>query len=83
MNENELTNVNCFVAPVDGQWGRWSEWGACDKACGYGVQQRKRLCNEPKPKHGGKACLGSDTQKRMCNMQPCTDGEYTFLHLVN
>ncbi|XP_031550235.1 zinc metalloproteinase nas-14-like [Actinia tenebrosa] len=78
----------CYT-PVDGQWGRWSEWGACDKTCGYGVQKRKRSCNEPKPKHGGKECRGADTQKRMCNMRPCSDGndkcnfEKDFCHWEN
>ncbi len=27
-------------AEVDGQWGSWTEWSACSRPCGRGVQTR-------------------------------------------
>lgn len=74
--------ISCvIVAPVDGQWGRWAEWGLCDKDCGYGVQERKRECDEPKPRYGGRVCSGADTQKRMCNMIACPSGKTCLSNL--
>ncbi|XP_048585737.1 zinc metalloproteinase nas-14 isoform X2 [Nematostella vectensis] len=63
--------AECY-APVQGHWGRWARWSTCDKTCGYGKQMRKRVCDDPKPRNGGKTCKGADTQVRMCNMQPCS-----------
>ncbi|KAK3745499.1 hypothetical protein QZH41_001152 [Actinostola sp. cb2023] len=68
-----------FTQDKGGQWGRWGEWGSCDKDCGYGTQQRKRVCDEPKPRYGGNKCSGADTQKRMCNMLACPTGYYIYL----
>ncbi|XP_020905649.1 zinc metalloproteinase nas-14 isoform X2 [Exaiptasia diaphana] len=63
-------------SPIDGQWARWGKWKPCNKDCGYGIQERQRICMEPKPKNGGKDCIGANTQKRMCNMVSCpTDKE--------
>lgn len=62
-------------APVNGNWGRWTEWNACDKPCGYGKRKRTRSCSDPAPKYGGKNCPGADTQYRMCNMMACPDSK--------
>lgn len=67
-----------FLAPVDGNWGRWAAWNACDKSCGYGKQKRKRTCSDPAPKFGGKTCPGPDTQFRMCNMMACLDSRWNL-----
>lgn len=67
-----------FLAPVNGNWGRWAAWDACDKSCGYGKQKRKRTCSDPAPKFGGKTCPEADTQYRMCNMMACLDSRWRF-----
>uniref|UniRef100_A0AAR2JR80 Thrombospondin 1b n=1 Tax=Pygocentrus nattereri TaxID=42514 RepID=A0AAR2JR80_PYGNA len=57
--------------PINGGWGPWSPWDACSTTCGGGVQNRKRLCNNPPPKHGGKDCVGDATATQLCNKQAC------------
>jgi len=42
----------------------YSEWTECSKACGGGVQQRNRTCNES-------GSLFDDSQPRECNNIPC------------
>jgi hypothetical protein len=44
----------------------WSDWSACSKKCGGGVQTR--TIKTP-AEGGGKACIGSTTQS--CNTEPC------------
>ncbi|XP_077321139.1 thrombospondin-1 [Lithobates pipiens] len=57
--------------PINGQWGPWSPWDICSVTCGGGVQKRERLCDNPKPQFGGKACLGDNADSRICNKQDC------------
>ncbi|XP_073249503.1 meprin A subunit beta-like isoform X3 [Porites lutea] len=75
-SELDIKKMNALYdckTPVDGNWGRWAAWDACDKSCGYGKQKRRRTCSDPAPKFGGKTCPGADTQFRMCNMMACLD----------
>lgn len=32
----------------DGNWGMWSEYGACNRPCGRGLQFRTRDCDDPR-----------------------------------
>lgn len=32
----------------DGNWGMWSEYGACNRPCGRGLQFRTRACDNPR-----------------------------------
>uniref|UniRef100_A0AAY4BUK0 Thrombospondin-1 n=1 Tax=Denticeps clupeoides TaxID=299321 RepID=A0AAY4BUK0_9TELE len=57
--------------PVNGGWGPWSPWDSCTLTCGGGVQTRKRLCNNPPPRHGGKECQGEAKATQLCNKQAC------------
>ncbi|CAH3135598.1 unnamed protein product, partial [Porites lobata] len=68
-------NINC---PVNGNWGEWSEWSACTKSCKHGKQSRKRECNSPAPKYGGKTCDGDSSEYQVCNENvPCpVDGNW-------
>ena len=51
--------------------GNWSEWrlGPCSKACGGGIQNYTRVCDNPKPSCGGEECdgLAIYTPKKKCN----------------
>uniref|UniRef100_A0A8B9KLT5 Thrombospondin-1 n=1 Tax=Astyanax mexicanus TaxID=7994 RepID=A0A8B9KLT5_ASTMX len=57
--------------PINGGWGPWSPWDKCSLTCGGGTQSRKRLCNDPAPKYGGKDCVGDATATQICNKQAC------------
>uniref|UniRef100_A0A8C5NGI3 Thrombospondin 1b n=1 Tax=Gouania willdenowi TaxID=441366 RepID=A0A8C5NGI3_GOUWI len=57
--------------PINGDWGPWSPWDTCSVTCGGGAQTRKRLCNNPGPKFGGKECVGNAKDSQMCNKKAC------------
>ena len=59
---------------VDGGFSDWGPQGDCDAACGYGMATKTRTCDNPKPKNGGKPCLGAYTQAQKCYLGPCADG---------
>lgn len=58
-------------APIDGNWGRWSDWGSCSKTCNDGVRRRVRMCNNPPLGHNGKPCPGSGYDNKMCILKRC------------
>ena len=62
------------LAPIDGHWGRWSQWGACDAKCGFGKHYRTRLCDDPQPKYGGKGCNGNLKESKACKLKSCGMG---------
>uniref|UniRef100_A0A8C8MI73 Thrombospondin 1b n=1 Tax=Oncorhynchus tshawytscha TaxID=74940 RepID=A0A8C8MI73_ONCTS len=57
--------------PINGNWGPWSLWDTCSSTCGGGAQTRKRLCNDPAPKYGGKECQGDSKASQLCNRNAC------------
>uniref|UniRef100_A0A673CX17 Thrombospondin-1-like n=1 Tax=Sphaeramia orbicularis TaxID=375764 RepID=A0A673CX17_9TELE len=57
--------------PINGNWGPWSPWDTCSLTCGGGQQTRKRLCNDPVPKYGGKDCVGDAKDTQTCNKKAC------------
>ncbi|XP_065279058.1 properdin [Emys orbicularis] len=65
--------------PVDGGWNNWETSSPCSVTCGLGRVTQKRLCNNPAPRHGGKACLGLNTRSHFCNTKiPCpVDGRWS------
>ncbi|KAM7405853.1 hypothetical protein PAMP_000273 [Pampus punctatissimus] len=63
---------------VNGGWASWSEWSACSRSCGAGVQSAQRDCDNPVPKYRGKYCLGERLRYKICNITPCPHEQPTF-----
>ncbi|XP_068695608.1 A disintegrin and metalloproteinase with thrombospondin motifs 6-like [Montipora foliosa] len=59
---------------VDGGYGHWGEWSNCSHSCGGGLRNRKRLCDNPKPQHGGKICQGHSAEFKYCHTPKCPAG---------
>ncbi|XP_077866750.1 A disintegrin and metalloproteinase with thrombospondin motifs 6 [Saccoglossus kowalevskii] len=66
---------------VDGEWSQWSSWGQCSRTCGGGVSSLERHCNNPKPSHGGKYCLGDRKRYKSCNIDPCSESSRDYREL--
>ncbi|CAG9772553.1 unnamed protein product [Ceutorhynchus assimilis] len=64
--------------PIDGGWGEWSSWSECSRTCGSGVSIMSRECDHPMPTAGGKFCVGERKRYRICNTDPCPEGEPTY-----
>ena len=67
--------VECILAPLDGHWGRWSEWSSCSVTCDTGTYKRTRKCDDPEPKNNGKDCEGQSQEVGQCVMQRCGLGK--------
>ena len=53
--------------------GGWSDWkpGQCSATCGTGFVYLTRQCNNPKPAHGGRHCVGFNWRMTRCNKGCC------------
>lgn len=71
------SGIHCSV---HGNWGMWSEFTVCSASCGFGFQERVRLCNNPAPEYGGMDCAGPAVEQIKCDsMVPCPiDGYWTL-----
>ncbi|XP_053325662.1 hemicentin-1 [Spea bombifrons] len=69
--ETEERNCQNKPCPVDGNWSAWSSWEDCSKSCGTGKKTRTRVCDNPSPQEGGKACEGDAVDEAVCNIEPC------------
>ena len=58
---------------IDGAYSEWSPFSECNATCGVGVKIRKRSCNNPEPKNGGRNCsgLGPAVGTEACDLFPC------------
>jgi hypothetical protein len=65
----EESTCNTQACPIDCQMGEWSEWSACNKSCGGGVQMRNRPVLV-EPAQGGNSCPSTQEVKD-CNTQTC------------
>ncbi|XP_057704343.1 A disintegrin and metalloproteinase with thrombospondin motifs 7 isoform X2 [Corythoichthys intestinalis] len=63
---------------VNGGWGTWSEWSACSRSCGAGIESAQRDCDDPVPRNRGKYCLGERRRYRICNTTPCPNNVPSF-----
>ncbi|XP_031570613.1 coadhesin-like [Actinia tenebrosa] len=78
----QVFKCNRNPCPVNGGYGSWLSFGPCSVTCGDGYKQRRRHCNHPLPKYGGKTCkemeLGDDTEAEKCNERKCpVNGGYS------
>lgn len=67
-----------LAVAIDGGWGEWSSWSECSRTCGSGVSIMKRECDHPTPTAGGKFCIGERKRYRICNTDPCPEGQPTY-----
>ncbi|XP_030048190.1 A disintegrin and metalloproteinase with thrombospondin motifs 19 [Microcaecilia unicolor] len=52
--------------------GQWSEWSACSRTCGTGINSRQRKCSGADQE--GRACRGPSIQYQICKNLPCPVG---------
>uniref|UniRef100_A0A182R2D1 Cell adhesion molecule n=1 Tax=Anopheles funestus TaxID=62324 RepID=A0A182R2D1_ANOFN len=69
--ESEVKACKLQECHVDGGWSEWSRWSQCSKSCGKGIKSRKRFCNNPAPKAGGKPCAGENIEHSQCSIRQC------------
>ena len=69
----EMMRCNTHFCPIHGGYSKWSKFTTCTKSCARGKKERHRICNNPKPMHGGLDCsgLGEDHEIRNCNDFKC------------
>ncbi|KAA0714069.1 Properdin Complement factor P [Triplophysa tibetana] len=53
---------------INGNWGPWSEPTPCTVTCGVGRESKRRTCDSPEPKHGGKYCEGDAIKTDSCTV---------------
>jgi len=59
---------------IDGNWCTWGDWNDCNKDCEH---QRRRVCNNPAPRNGGKLCDGDGLETKDCIAGDCImDGNW-------
>ncbi|XP_069129224.1 properdin-like [Argopecten irradians] len=62
------------ICPIDGQWGKWTEWSLCSVTCECGEKLRSRVCDNPYPEHGGMNCTGNNTDTTPCGIDMLCPG---------
>ncbi|NXD11044.1 ATS8 metalloproteinase, partial [Nothocercus nigrocapillus] len=60
------------------RWGAWSPWGPCSRTCGGGVHFSHRLCDSPRPRHGGRYCEGQRARYQSCRTEECPPDGKSF-----
>ncbi|OWF36531.1 A disintegrin and metalloproteinase with thrombospondin motifs 18 [Mizuhopecten yessoensis] len=53
-----------------GGWSIWGQWSTCSRTCGTGILNRRRICNNPRPKNHA-MCSGDEYEAELCNTTPC------------
>ena len=77
----ETRECSIKPCPVNGGFGIWLNYSTCSVSCGGGVQFRKRNCDSPSPKYGGKDCDGPSRENRICGEIECP-GSLRFFGFV-
>lgn len=57
--------------PVNGGWSAWLSLSDCSRSCGGGFRERRRSCDNPAPRNGGRICYGSKFYRYTCNTHAC------------
>ncbi|XP_041484134.1 uncharacterized protein LOC121430795 isoform X2 [Lytechinus variegatus] len=73
-SQEEYGACTGFKCVQNGAWSDWSPWSDCSKTCDRGgVSHRRRHCNNPHPRNGGKDCPASDPdyEEKKCFSHPC------------
>ncbi|XP_061197855.1 SCO-spondin-like isoform X2 [Saccostrea echinata] len=68
----QIKTCNSVECPIDGGFSEWGVWSECSVTCGGGTTIRRRFCSNPTPQYGGKLCLGSSNETRVCNTESCS-----------
>ena len=63
-------HLNLNLVAADCEWGSFGQWSACSRSCGSGAQSRFRAIRRQATR-GGRRCLGSREESRLCNTEPC------------
>ena len=68
----EMRKCNQLMCPVNGGWGKFSEWSKCP-SCGNRslMSKRVRKCDSPTPANGGLECSGEAIEEIQCNISFC------------
>lgn len=72
---------HAFFISVDGNFSHWSFWSLCSVTCGGGIRRRKRMCDHPSPKYGGKDCPGKRLDVQDCNASKTCPGVYKIFEI--
>ncbi|XP_056002342.1 coadhesin-like [Ostrea edulis] len=67
----QATGCAMIHCPIDGGWSTWSDFGQCSETCGQGVQIKSRTCSNPRPRYGGRGCVGPNNASKSCQRGEC------------
>ncbi|XP_068081830.1 A disintegrin and metalloproteinase with thrombospondin motifs 12-like [Anabrus simplex] len=59
------------IEAIHGHWGSWGPWSECSRTCGGGIESQERDCDNPRPRHRGRYCVGERKRSRICNIGFC------------
>ncbi|CRK98212.1 CLUMA_CG011575, isoform A, partial [Clunio marinus] len=73
----ESRKCNQLACPINGGWGKFSEWSKCPKCIDDAIHElpvtskRVRKCDSPQPSNGGLDCSGSEIEELECKIDFC------------
>ncbi|KAL3852004.1 hypothetical protein ACJMK2_015693, partial [Sinanodonta woodiana] len=60
----------------DGTWSAWTNYTACSKTCGGGIQFRSRQCSFQTGHPHGRDCIGNTSSSQECHTNLCPVNGY-------
>lgn len=73
----ETRKCNRLQCPVNGGWGKFSNWSDCPVCVDESSQElpilsrRSRKCDNPQPSNGGLECSGPESEEVECQVKYC------------